>query len=90
MQGYVQFLAKIPANGWYIIDVYASGMDRASLYTIPGVKLTTWNPATSMDYHSNYTTLQFLAQGYHYFKFKPDYYTSAYCNVVSIRITWYR
>jgi hypothetical protein len=89
MKGYVSLQIKIPANGWYIINVYASGKDRASLYTGEALKLTTWDFASSTNSYNDYATLQYLAQGYHSFVFKPDYYTSVIFPVVSISITSY-
>ena len=88
-KGYVYFRFNAPTTGWYILDVYASGRNRATLLKSGSEIVATWDFGSSTSRWNDYVTMQYLQAGSHYFSFYPAFNKYGITKISSIRITSY-
>ena len=86
-QPYVLLLFKAPAEGHYIIDFEGSRSKTKLRHNWFGPIIETWDLTAQSSYRSNYVTMEYLEQGFHYFYFWPDGNSVLY--VYSVDITSY-
>jgi hypothetical protein len=76
---YAKIYVEVPQTGWYLIDFYGYGKNKARLRILGNgyPTLETWEFGASPTFYNHYATAEYLEEGGHTFYFQMDTILSA-------------